>query len=234
MGQYNTGKSGIKVLDRTVSIVWAVAEGPHTLTELCDITGLPRATAHRLATALEVHSILARSTDGKWVIGPALTALASGSTDKLIDASVPIMTQLMEETGESVQLYRLTGMQRSCIAAQEPPSGLKYTGPVGARMPLTAGSAARVFVAFSGPTLRDRIMKDAVYSEETVDQVRQQGWSDSRNEREKGLASVSAPVFNPTGDLVAVLSLSGPSERFDGKQYVQPLRDAARALGARL
>ncbi len=77
-------------------------------------------------------------------------------------------------------------------------------------------------------------MKEAVYSEETVDQVRQQGWSDSRNEREKGLASVSAPVFNPTGDLVAVLSLSGPSERFDGKQYVQPLRDAARALGARL
>ena len=234
MGQYNTNKSGIKVLDRTVSIVWAVAEGPHTLSELCEITGLPRATTHRLATALEVHSILARSSDGKWVIGPALTALASGVTDKLIDVALPIMTQLMEDTGESVQLYRLTGMQRTCIAAQEPPSGLKYTVPVGARMPLTAGSAARVFVAFSSPTLRDRVMKDAAYSESTVDEVRERGWSESHNEREKGLSSVSVPVFRPNGDLVAALSLSGPSERFTGPQYVDQLKRAATMLGAQL
>jgi len=40
----------------------------------------------------------------------------------LIDAATPIMNALMQRTGESVQLYRLTGTSRTCIASKEPPS----------------------------------------------------------------------------------------------------------------
>ena len=60
MRQYNEG-SGIKVLDRAVAIVAAVASGEKSLAELSDATKLPRATAHRIATALEVHHVLAHN-----------------------------------------------------------------------------------------------------------------------------------------------------------------------------
>lgn len=71
MGDYSA-VSGIKVLDRAVAIMMTAANSPSSLNELCEETGLPRATAHRLATALEAHRILVRTPDGKWTAGPAL------------------------------------------------------------------------------------------------------------------------------------------------------------------
>jgi DNA-binding IclR family transcriptional regulator len=52
--------SGIGVVDKSVSILAAVAVGPCTLAELVAATGVPRATAHRLAVALEVHRLVDR------------------------------------------------------------------------------------------------------------------------------------------------------------------------------
>lgn len=241
MGQYNlpegSAGSGIKVLDRAVLILNTVAENPRSLAELCESTGLPRATAHRLATALETHRFLTRTSDGRWTVGTALTALGSGNTDKLIDAAIPIMTALMQTTGESVQLYRLTGTSRTCIASQEPPSGLQNTVPVGSRMPLTAGSAAQVFIAYASPALRDAVLADAAYTPATLERVHANGYAESVSEREPGLASLSAPIFDPTGTHIAVLSISGPAERLrphPGARWSAALIDAAKKLSAAL
>ena len=91
MGQYNApdaaSGSGIKVLDRAVLILTTIADQPRSLAELCQATKLPRATAHRLATALETHRMLSRTADGRWSIGSALTSLGAGSSDTLIDAA---------------------------------------------------------------------------------------------------------------------------------------------------
>ena len=137
--------SGIKVLDRAMLILVTIGEKPRSLTELCEATGLPRATAHRLASALETHHILTRTADGRWTIGAVLTSLGARSATTLVDAATPIMAALMADTGESVQLYQLAGAHRVCIAAQEPASGLQNTVPTGSRLPLTAGSAAKIF-----------------------------------------------------------------------------------------
>lgn len=214
MGKIST-ESGIKVLDRAVAIMLTVAEAPMSLGELCESTGLPRATTHRLATALEVHHILTRTSDGKWAIGEVLGSLGGNRQTKLIDVATPIMATLMNSTQESVQLYQLAGIERVCIAAQEPAMGLQNTVPVGTRLPLTAGSAARVFLAFGNPHLRDAMLEQgAKFTQADLDQVHAQGWAESMSEREVGLASVSAPVFNTEGAFVAVLSISGPAERF--------------------
>ncbi|MBN9644608.1 IclR family transcriptional regulator [Corynebacterium mendelii] len=236
MGQYSapssTPTSGIKVLDRAVVILTTVAERPHSLAELCQHTGLPRATAHRLATALEVHRFLARTSEGKWCVGDALTALGSRAGDKLVDAASPIMTALMESTGESVQLYRLTGTSRTCIASLEPPSGLQNTVPIGARMELTAGSAAKVFLAWAPEQLKAVIMPQASFTERDLGEVRACGWADSVAERERGLASLSAPVFEQQS-MVAALSISGPAERLapsPGARWGAELTAAANRL----
>ncbi|GAA4788261.1 IclR family transcriptional regulator [Corynebacterium canis] len=239
MGQYQPpgNGSGIKVLDRAVHILTTIAEQPRSLSELCEATGLPRATTHRLATALESHRLLTRTSDGRWNIGSALTALGSGSSDKLVDAATPLMAAIMEHTNESVQLYRLTGTTRTCIASLEPPSGLQNTVPVGSRMPLTAGSAARVFMAYASPQLRAAIMPKAAFSIEDLEQVRAANFAESTSEREAGLASVSTPVFDHTGQVIAALSISGPIERFGphpGTRWAPALIDAAEKLSAQL
>ena len=127
-----------------MAIMMAAANHPSTLNELCETTGLPRATAHRLATALEAHRILVRTPDGKWKAGPALP----GNRDHLLEAAGPIMEKLREHTGESIQLFEVTGNTRTCIATREPESGLHNVVPVGRQLPLSSGSAARIIAAY--------------------------------------------------------------------------------------
>lgn len=229
--------SGIKVLDRSVLILTTVAEGPCTLTELCDRTGLPRATAHRLATALEVHRLLTRTPDGQWTTGPGLADLTPAAGDLLADAAAHVLPRLVETSGESVQIYRLTGDTRTCIASLEPASGLRNTVPVGSRMPLTAGSAAHVFVAFGPETLAGRILPEADFTASDIAGVRRRGWAESVGERDAALASISAPVFGASGELVAVLSISGPVEHLTPSPFAAwgaEVLEAAREMGARL
>ncbi|BCJ66918.1 hypothetical protein Prubr_39390 [Polymorphospora rubra] len=61
--------SGVGVLDKAVVILAACVDGA-SLAELVDRTKLPRATAHRLAQALEIHRMLVRDTQGRWRPGP--------------------------------------------------------------------------------------------------------------------------------------------------------------------
>ncbi|TQE43175.1 MULTISPECIES: IclR family transcriptional regulator [Corynebacterium] len=227
MGEYSA-VSGIKVLDRAVAIMMAATNRPSSLSDLCEETGLPRATAHRLATALEAHRILTRTADGRWTAGPALP----GNRDHLIEAATPIMEQLLETTGESIQLYQHTGDTRTCIASKEPSHGLHNVVPAGRQLPLNSGSAARIIAAFE-----DIEIPDALYSQADVDKARELGYSESIEEREAGLASISAPVLNAAGTLMAVLSISGSAERFrpsPADKYATLLSDAAQRLGALL
>ncbi|WP_187687569.1 IclR family transcriptional regulator [Nocardia wallacei] len=229
--------SGIGVLDKAMAVLYAAAEQPCGLNELCARTGLPRATAHRLAVGLEVHRMLARDVNGLWRPGPALSELATAAEDPLLEAATAILPRLREITGESVQLYRLDGHSRICVAALEPTSGLRDTVPVGARLPLTAGSAAKVLLAWADPELQRGVLLDAVFGERALAEVRRRGWAQSAAERAAGVASVSAPVRDSAGAVVAAVSVSGPIDRMGrrpGARWAADLVAAADALHKRL
>ncbi|MDY6870955.1 MAG: IclR family transcriptional regulator [Actinomycetota bacterium] len=229
--------SGIGVLDKAVDVLHTVAESPCALAELCERTGLPRATAHRLAAGLETHRLLARDADGRWRLGPALTELAGQVNDPLLTAGAVILPRLREITGESVQLYRREGTARICIAALEPPAGLRDTVPVGTRLPMTAGSGAKVLLAYADPATQQTVLPDAMFTERTLAEVRRRGWAQSAAEREPGVASVSAPVHDGRGGVVAAISVSGPIDRMGrrpGARWAADLLAAADALARRL
>jgi len=229
--------SGIGVLDKAMAVLEAVAKEPCGLAELCTRTGLPRATAHRLAVGLEVHRLLRRGTDGRWRPGAALAELAGGAVDPLLDAAGSVLPRLRDRTGESVQLYRRDGAHRVCISTAEPPSGLRDTVPVGARLPMTAGSGAKVLAAWTDPATQRTLLADAVYGERALLEVRRRGWAQSVGEREPGVASVSAPVRDGGGTVVAAVSVSGPIDRMGrrpGARWAADLLAAADALQARL
>ena len=220
-----------------MAVLQAVAKEPCGLAELCSRTGLPRATAHRLAVGLEVHRLLRRGSDGRWRPGAALSELAGGATDPLLDAANAVLPRLRDITGESVQLYRRDGMHRICVSAAEPPSGLRDTVPVGARLPMTAGSGAKVLAAWADPATQRTLLVDAVYGERALLEVRRRGWAQSVAEREPGVASVSAPVRDSSGTVVAAVSVSGPIDRMGrrpGARWAADLLAAADALQTRL
>jgi len=229
--------SGIGVLDKAVVVLHAVAESPCGLADLCARTGLPRATAHRLAAGLEVHRLLARDNAGRWRLGPALTELSTAVADPLLAAGAAVLPGLRQTTGESVQLYRREGTTRVCVVALEPPAGLRDTVPVGARLPMTAGSGARVLLAYSDPATQRAVLPSAVFTERTLADVRRRGWAQSAAEREPGVASVSAPVRDRTGAVVAAVSVSGPIDRMGrrpGARWAADLLAAAEELTQRL
>lgn len=185
--------SGVGVVDKSFAILQLVAGAPCTLSELIDGTGLSRATAHRLAVALEAHAMLRRTEDGRFALGLHLVALGRAAAEQfpLAAAARPAMTALRDATGESVQLYVRDGDERVCVAALESPHGLRTIVPVGAALPMDVGSAGR---ALSGESTRA-------------------GWVATVAERESGVASVSAPVVGRDGHIVAAVSISGPIER---------------------
>jgi DNA-binding IclR family transcriptional regulator len=220
-----------------MAVLHAVAKEPCGLAELCSRTGLPRATAHRLAVGLEVHRLLRRGSDGRWRPGAALAELAGGVADPLIEAAAAVLPKLRDITGESVQLYRRDGMHRVCVSAAEPPSGLRDTVPVGAQLPMTAGSGAKVLAAWADTSTQRSLLTDAVFGERSLLEVRRRGWAQSVAEREPGVASVSAPVRDSSGTVVAAVSVSGPIDRMGrrpGARWAQDLLAAADALRSRL
>jgi DNA-binding IclR family transcriptional regulator len=229
--------SGIGVLDKAVGVLHAVTDSPCGLAELCDRTGLPRATAHRLAAGLEVHRLLARDGEGRWRLGPAITELATRVNDPLLAAGATVLPRLREITGESVQLYRREGTSRICVAALEPPAGLRDTVPIGTRLPMTAGSGAKVLLAYSDAATQEAVLPSAKFTDRTLADVRRRGWAQSAAEREPGVASVSAPVRDGAGAVIAAISVSGPIDRMGkrpGERWATDLLAASEALTRRL
>jgi DNA-binding IclR family transcriptional regulator len=206
--------SGVGVLDKTVSVLSALEEGPASLAQLVKATGLARPTVHRIAVALETHRMLARDAQGRFVLGPRIGELAAAAgEDRLLAIAQPVLAQLRDVTGESAQLYRPHADSRICVAAAERASGLRDTVPVGAALPMTAGSAAQVLLAWEDGSRMHRGLRGAKFTATTLAQVRRRGWAATAAEREPGVASVSAPVRGPGGRILAAVSVSGPIER---------------------
>src|SRR5690606_20223831 len=116
-------------------------------------------------------------------------------------------------------------------------AGLRDTVPIGSRLPLTAGSAAKVLVAWSDPELQRSVLAEAVYNERTLADVRKRGWAQSAGERAAGVASISAPVRDQQGAVLAAISVSGPIDRMGrrpGARWAADLVAAADALHRRL
>jgi DNA-binding IclR family transcriptional regulator len=221
----------VAVLDKAVAILRAVAAEPATLAELVERTGLPRATAHRLAVALEGHRLVRRTPAGAWAPGPALAELGRGVADLAELAGRPLVA-LRDASGESAQFYVRDGASRVCVAAAERAHGLRDTVPVGARLPMTAGSAAHALLAFAPADEVTPLLPSASFTARTLLDVRRRGWAHSIAEREPGVASLSAPVRDAAGGVLGAVSISGPVERLGRRPAPEVVGAVLEAAGA--
>jgi DNA-binding IclR family transcriptional regulator len=208
--------SGVGVLDKAFSILQAVVDEARSLGELQVATGLPRATTHRLAGALEAHGMLRRDAAGRYELGLGLVPLGEAAAGRfeLADAARDVLDELSERIGESVQLFVSEGAMRRCVVSFESRHGLRWIVPEGSLLPLEVGSAGRVL---SGESTRT-------------------GWIQSVGEREPGVASVSAPIVGADGSPIAAVSVSGPIERLSrqpGRRFGAAVIAAADRIARR-
>jgi DNA-binding IclR family transcriptional regulator len=187
---------GASSLGKAVSVLDSLAaQGPLSLAGLVSVTGMPRATAYRLATALVAHGLVDKGSDNTYRLGGRLVELGRLAGQRrrgLAEAATPALQRLRDETGESVQLFVAEGGRRVCVVSLESPHSLRTIVAVGASLPMEKGSGGRVL---GGDP-----------------EALAQGWCQSVEEREVGVASVSAPVYLD-GAVVAAVSVSGPIER---------------------
>jgi len=208
--------SGVGVLDKAVALLDAVEGGARTLHELVEATGMSRPTAHRLAAALVAHGLVRRDEELRYLPGLRLIALGQAASRSLplARAAQRPLDELRDATGESAQLYVREGQGRRCVAVAESPHGLRTIVPLGAVLELHRGSA--------GAVLRGE------------PEVLSAGFAESVGEREPGVASVSAPVYQGT-TVVAAVSVSGPVDRTSrrpAQRYATAVMAAARAVEA--
>jgi DNA-binding IclR family transcriptional regulator len=218
-----------------VVVLDCLVAGPASLAELVERTTLSRPTAYRLAVALEAHRFVERDSAGRFRLGARPSELAAAGGDPMVRAAGRVLERLRNTTQESAQLYRRTGDVRRCVAAAERSSGLRDTVPVGAELPMTAGSAAQVLLAWEPVAESADIVRRARFGPTTLPNVRRRGWAASVGERESGVASVSAPVFDATGHVVAAVSVSGPIDRLTrtpGRLHAAAVVAAGHALSA--
>ena len=185
--------SGVGVLDKAFVVLNALVARPLSLSESVEATGIPRATCHRLLAALEHHGAVRRNNEGLYCLGPTLAGLGRGAAVQFpfLERAREIATEIRDRTGESVQVFIAETDGRRCVISLESPNGLRWIVPEGSLFPLARGSAGKVLSSKTAPTT----------------------WVESVEERVKGVASVSAPILDADGHVIAAISISGPLER---------------------
>ena len=238
--------TGVGTLDRAVAVLDAVERGARSLAEVVAATGLSRTTAHRLLKSLQTHGFVSDHRGGGYRLGSRLLRLAAASLRELSLQAVGHATleRLATTTGESAQLF-VAGAdgQRICVDAVQSSSELRTIVPIGSTLPITVGSAGKVFMAWMAEAAREDLVRRAepfTDATPTGDRLRRQlstarrrGWASSAGEREEGVGSVSAPVMGGDGEPVAVVSISGPTTRVSpagAKRYAPAVTAAAREI----
>lgn len=148
-----------------------------------------------------------------------------------LTTALPFMEELRKMTGETITLYLLEGTERLCVERIESHQSVRMVSRVGQRLPLYAGSAGKVMLAYLPPEKAAEILEGTEivpFTEYTpvnredlkteLKQVRQQGYAVSHGEWTSDASGVSAPLLGHGGVVIGAITISGPSARFTPKK----------------
>lgn len=200
--------------------------------DISEKLSLPFPSAHRIVKTLIETGYLYRNPNTKLLsLGAKLYYLGkiANTSMNIINISLPLMNDLRDKTGETVNLYFREGNFRICYEHAESTQTLKHSAELGKYFPLWAGASGKCFLAFLPEDHFEEIIAEAkpltvntiTDREKFISEIkliRKRNFSISNSEREKGVSSIATPIFNQESKMVACLAVSGPSFRFSGKK----------------
>ncbi len=229
----NTAKrdGGIQSVNRAISVLQVLARrGPLTVTEIGAELAVHKSTVFRLLATLESRGLIDQNVSrGRYQLGYGVVQLAAGAT-RAMDLSVtsrPVCEDLAEAAGETVNIAIHDGSAVVSIDQVIGSATVTSVNWVGQRSPVHATSAGKVFLAFMDgatraahlaeplPRFTDRTIVDTTELERQLVTVRERGYSVAVEEHEIGLAAVAAPIRGLEGDVIAAVTVSGPTFRLD-------------------
>lgn len=240
------GKSTVRAVDRALDILLCfTVKTDWAMSEIAEHVGLHKSTVHRMLATLEDKGFIARdaATD-RYHLGLKVWELSANLSRSDDQATIwlPEMVRLRDRLGETVSIYVRDGTERIRIQAVQSNHPVRRVAPVGVRLPLYAGASSKVLIAYSDHATQDSIMRartwmtavDTEHYREQMRAVADQGYATSFEERELGVAALSAPIFNREGKLAAALSVSGPSSRLTEavmQSHAPIVMEAAKRMG---
>lgn len=142
----------------------------------------------------------------------------------------PYLKNLRDLTGETVNLTILDNGEIVYIAQEESNKLIRMFTKIGARVPLHCSAAGKVLLAFQPKDKQDSIIEilnfnrftDKTVTEPRIlkkelQSIRQKGYAFDDEEREYGVSCIAAPIFDFDREVIAAISISGPTSRLDRK-----------------
>ena len=233
-----------------VLIAVAAAPGGAHLTDLVQELNLPKTSLHRILRTLEAGAYLVR--DGQsYRPGPESFRLA-----RLLGAANPVaafpacarshMEWLADETGETVMLSELSesGTESVYLEVIESSAPLRFAMRPGHRRPLYSVASGKAILAFQSGAVQARYVDQAefiAFTPETTTrenmravlaQVAVDGVVLDRNGMIEGASAIASPLFDADGQVVAAISVAGPTERIENHRA--RIADLVRQAGERI
>jgi IclR family acetate operon transcriptional repressor len=241
---------GTQSIDRAAQLLVHLVETdePPTVGELADRSGLPKSTTSRLVAALERQGLVQRDTGrGALKPGPVLLRYARRETSHpdLVELAAGALEHLARISGETANLGVATSTAVEMLDQRDSRHILGSTNWVGQRVPNHGSVIGKVFLADGalplphGPLerLAPRTITDRAELDRELERVRARGYATAVDELEPGLWAVAAPVRDAGGNVVAALSVSGPTVRLhDGllDEFGRLVCDEASTLSVRI
>ena len=237
---------GPSVTSKVFAILGAFVPGEArlNLTQISRRTGIPIATAHRLASELVRCGGLEREHGGTYRVGVRLWEIGSLAPVRggLRELALPFMEDLYEATHANVQLAALDGFDALFLEKISGRDSVQILTRVGGRLPLHATGVGKVLLAHAPSDvieaviarglepLTPRTIVDPDEMRACLEEIRRSGFAWTRDEMTVGAVSVGAPVFGPDTVVVAAISIVVDSRVGDIGRLAPPVRTAARGL----
>jgi IclR family acetate operon transcriptional repressor len=236
-----TGQPAIRrvaAVERALAVLDALADGSEVGTnEIARRTGINASTVSRLLATLAGAGMVEHvAANGRYRLGLRLLQLGNAVLARidLREIARPHLQALSAATGETAVLSAPGERDAITVDFVLSPASVQSVARVGRPSIAHATGTGKVLLAFgtsrlqSGPlkAYTPRTITDRRKLAEELERVRSQGWADAVGEREPHLNAIAAPVLDARDDLAAIISVQGPSSRFD--------RDAMRSALAQL
>ncbi|UCF27143.1 MAG: IclR family transcriptional regulator, partial [Chloroflexota bacterium] len=205
--------------------------------ELSRRVKLPKSTVFRLLTTLESKGFIAQNSEtGLYHLGLRLIPLANSVFvyRDLRQTARPHLRSLADTLEETTSLSILVDNDIINLEQVEFRGRLVVrAGGAGYKIPFHATSGGKVIAAYLPedevetllasdlPALTPATITDADSLRRQLQQVRSQGYATSFDEIEIGLHAISSPILNHEGNVIACVSVSGPSYRLTRPRIVE-------------
>lgn len=222
--------ASVQSVDRALTILELLArEGEAGVTEIAAELGVHKSTAFRLLATLEAHRLVEQDGDrGRYRLGVGNLRLAGATTARLdlVTEARPVCRQLAADTGETVNITVRSETSALYLDQVAGSSAVQSHNWVGQHIPLHATSNGKVLLSElteaelkkavpSLPRVTDRTVTHRSRLRAELAEVREAGYAVAIDELEVGLTAAAAPIRSAHGDVIASMSLSGPTYRLD-------------------